>query len=481
MVSVNPAKAGIACRNSRFRGIKIAARNQSFLKSITAALALLLITIFSHQVVAAPLHDLRLNNLESVGAGPSGPGGDIFYSARAYAYGAHDYIYDLATAEQGSGRRVLSAYFKDTGSRWVYLGTLNRNGEISRTYFDLVAGAIGTLAALHDAAISPQGGGWYRVSITFDLAGVSSLYFGIAETNGSPFFASDPRVNRVYFSSPRLDAGTATPTAANAAATRAMWIWKADTVLNVQQRTELMTFAANREINTFYIDARTPVLHNQYMLAEFIRASQARGISVELLFGKPEWALYYNHHEVLTLIDAAVDYGRRYPDARPTAVHLDIEAHLIPQWQGDRNGVVNQLLDLYDEVDDRAAEVGMPLLVDMPVWYDQYLLPRHGQSRPMHEWIIDSSDGVALMDYRDTEERIVNDADAELRYASATGKNMIVGVETMCINPEQITFCEEGSGVMNGVLGRVNTRLRSHGAYRGVAIHHYEDYRRLRP
>lgn len=442
----------------------------------------LLVAVWAPQVEAKPLQDLRVNNLESVGAGPSGPGGDTFYSARAYAYGAHDYIYDLGADEEGAGRRVLSAYFKDTGSRWVYLASRNRNGQISRTYFDLLAGTVGAQDAGHDAAISAQGGGWYRLSIAFELRDVTSLYFGIAAANGAPFFAGDPGINRVFFSGPRLDSGAAVPTAANAAATRAMWIWKADTVLDIQRRNELMTFAANREINTFYIDARTPVLHNQYMLAEFIRASQARGISVELLFGKPEWALYYNHHEVLTLIDEATGFARRYPDAKPSAVHLDIEAHLVHQWQGDRNAVANQLLDLYEQVRNRLAPANLPLIVDMPVWYDQYVLPRRGQSRLMHEWIIDSSDGVALMDYRDTEARIINDADAELRYASASGKSMVVGVETMCINPEQITFCEEGSGVMNAVLGRVNSRLRSsHPSYRGVAIHHYEDYRRLRP
>ena len=437
---------------------------------------------FVSQTAASALQNPRLNNLESVGAGPSGPGGDTFYSARAYAYGAHDYIYDLSAGERGGGRRVLSAYFKDTGSRWVYLASRHSNGEISRTYFDLLAGTVGAQAYGHDAAISAQGGGWYRVSIAFELSEITSVYFGIAAANGRPFFAGDPGVNRVFFSEPRLDSGKAAPTAANAAATRAMWIWKADTVLNIQQRNELMAFAANREINTFYIDARTPVLHNQYMLAEFIRASQARGIRVELLFGKPEWALYYHHHEVLSLVDAAVGFARRYPDARPAAVHLDIEAHLVHQWQGDRNAVANQLLDLYEEVRRRVAPDNLPLIVDMPVWYDQYLLPRRGQSRLMHEWIIDSSDGVALMDYRDTEARIVNDAQEELRYASATGKSMIVGVETMCINPEQITFCEEGNGVMNAVLGRVNAQLRSqYPSYRGVAIHHYEDYRRLRP
>lgn len=439
-------------------------------------------------LVAEPLNDMRPNKLEVVGAGPSGPTGEVFYSVRAYGSGAHDYIHDLTPSQRGSGYRIVSAQMKNTGARWVYLATRHQSGEIRRTYFDLSTGGVGQRGAGHQVGFSAQGGGWYRASLGFEVSEVTTVYVGVAAADGVPFFAANHGTDRIYLSDVKLetpDSPAASQTAGaegNAAATRAVWVWKADTVLNATRRQELFTFAANRELNTLYIDARTPVLHNQPALAEFIQLAQSRGLSVELLFGKPEWALYSNHHEVLTLVDQAVEFTRRYPQARPTAVHLDIEAHLIHDWQNDRDSVANQLLDLYQEVDRRLAAVSLPLMVDMPVWYDIYTLPRYGRSRPMHEWIIDVTDGVALMDYRDTESRILNDADTELRYANATGKAMIVGVETMCIEPEQITFCEEGDRFMQGVLRSVNTRLRGqYSAYRGVAIHHYEDYRRLRP
>ncbi len=453
-----------------------------------AVLTLSLLTLsslYAEQITG----DMRSNRIEMVGAGPAGPSNQVYYSVRAYGDGAHDVIHDLSPAQQGRGYRIFSAFMKDTGARWVYLATRLRSGEIRRTYFDLVTGSVGARAAGHEVGFSPQGGGWYRASVGFDVDNVTTVYVGIAQSNGVPFFAANHGTDRIYLSDVRYESPEPSrsssqpqPAAPNAAATRAIWIWKADTVLNAQRRQELLTFAANRELNAFYIDARTPVLHHQPALAEFIRMAKARGISVDLVFGKPEWALYQNHHEVLTLVDQAVEFTRRYPDARPSAVHFDIEAHLIHQWRGDRNSVANQLIDLYQEADRRLADVSMPLVVDMPVWYDIYTLPRYGQSRPMHEWIIDATDGVALMDYRDSEARIIADADAELRYANATGKFMIVGVETMCIEPESITFCQEGDNYMQHVLRNVNTRLRGqYSAYRGVAIHHYEDYRRLRP
>src|SRR5690606_27704940 len=104
-----------------------------------------------------------------------------------------------------------------------------------------------------------------------------------------------------------------------------------------------------------------------------------------------------------------------------------------------------------------------------------------GVSRPLHQWVIDAADRVVLMDYRDTEARIVADADAELRYASNRGKEIVVGVETMCIPPELITFCEEGSANMESILGRVDEQFPGHPSYRCYAVHHYEAYSRLRP
>lgn len=440
---------------------------------------LLLFAVLFHTGLlhAAPLHNLRSNQLESVIAGEDGPGGR-YYSWRAYRGGAHDMLEDIPAAQR-NGNRVLSAYFKDTGRRWVYLGT-RKSGQIERTYFDLGGGAIGQRSGEHQPDIVAIGGGWFRLSIAYNAAHVTSVHFGIAGANGAPYFSANPRVDRVYFSGPELSGGQVASRQAAVVNQKGLWVWRADPVLNVNKRTELLTFMRNKGLNTAYIDARVPVLNNHYMLSEFIRTFQSRGISVELMFGKPEWALRDHHHEVLSLLDQAVEYTRRYPDARPTAIHLDIEAHLVREWRDQRNWVANQFLDLLAEARRRSAAVSLPLVVDMPVWWDSFSVGRSGVSRPLHQWVIDASDRIALMDYRDTEQRIVNDAGDELRYASAQGKQIVVGVETMCIPPELITFCEEGSANMEWVLGRVDGQLPSHGSYRGFAVHHYEAYRSLR-
>lgn len=453
------------------------------------SLFLAIIFLLSNIAIAEPLSGLTPFQIESVIAGEGGPNGNRYYSVRAFNNGGHDLIHDVPAAQR-TGNKVLSAYFKDTGRRWVYLAT-RKSGVIHRSYFDLLNGTLGASSAEHNAAITQIGGGWYRVNIRYSAINVTSVHFGIAQGNSAPYFNAQASIDRVFFSSPHitdstagshLNASTSQPsTSSSNVSQKGLWVWRADPVLDVQKRTELLTFMLNKELNTAYIDARIPVLYNHYMLSEFIRTFQSRGIAVELMFGKPEWALRDNHHEVLDLVDQAVEYTRRYPDAKPTAIHLDIEAHLVSQWQNQRAWVANQLVDLITLVKGRAADVALPLVVDMPVWWDSFNVSRSGVSRPLHQWVIDASDRVALMDYRDTEQRIVNDADAELRYATARNKKVVVGVETMCIPPELITFCEEGSTNMESILRSVDSQLpQNHSSYLGYAVHHYQAYKDLR-
>lgn len=435
--------------------------------------------------LAGTITDLDSNQIESLGAGPDGPGGQAYHSWRAYGGGSHDMVHDIA-AVQRNGTRTVSAYFKDTGSRWVYLAS-RKSGLIERTYFDLLRGAVGSKSDQHQATITAVGNGWFRASISYSGVNVTSVHFGMANNNGVPYFGGNPAVHRVFFSQPELSGGepgtaSAAPSAAPAGRMqKGLWVWRAASVLDVSQRNAVLGFMANKGLNTVYIDARVPVLQNHYMLSEFIRAANAREIQVELMFGKPEWALVEHHWEVLNLVDQAAEYVRRFPDAAPTAVHLDIEAHLVAQWQQQRNSVASQLLDLFAKVKSRLNAVSLPLAVDMPVWWDGFAVVRDGVSRPLHQWVIDAADRVVLMDYRDTEARIIADAESELRYASNRGKEIVVGVETMCIPPELITFCEEGSANMEYILGRVDDQLPGHPSYRGYAVHHYEAYSRLRP
>lgn len=263
---------------------------------------------------------------------------------------------------------------------------------------------------------------------------------------------------------------------------RAMWIWGSEAVIDPARRSQLMDFAGDKGVTRFYAEAWSALVNEPDALAEFIRTSHSRGIEVELLFGDREWAFYENHQTVLDIADQMVDFVRRYPDARPIAMHLDVEPYSLQAWKDDKEYVANQMLDLYELVYQRLDGSGLLLVVDIPIWFDVHEITRNGETRLLHELVIDIVDGVALMDYRDTYDRIVNDAANELQYADRQQKTVVVGVETMCIEPETITFCEEGSDFMEGILERLDSEMpQQYGSYTGHAIHYFDSYMALQP
>lgn len=256
----------------------------------------------------------------------------------------------------------------------------------------------------------------------------------------------------------------------------AMWIWGSDVVLNSTSRDKLFTLAAEKDLNRLYLAAWSAFLNEQQALADFIVTANSQGIEVELLFGDPGWALHENHHYVVSIVDQVIAFAERYPEAPLAGIHLDVEPYLLPEWDHDMQSLANQFIDMLEAATARANGAALPLFADIPIWYDEHSIVRAGESRRLHQLVIDVTDGVGLMDYRDSRDRIVADALAELQYAATLEKPVTVGVETLCIEPESITFCEEGSAFMEQVLAEVDAELQQYSAYVGYAIHHFDSY-----
>ena len=57
----------------------------------------------------------------------------------------------------------------------------------------------------------------------------------------------------------------------------------------------------------------------------------------------------------------------------------------------------------------------------------------------------------------------------------------MIGVETNDVEPEKVTFFEEGETVMESELALVEQHYQTSSAFRGFAIHDYSGYRTLAP
>ena len=117
---------------------------------------------------------------------------------------------------------TVSVYAKAAERNWIFIQE-NTSGSARRTFFNVTAGTVGTRNASHTASISSVGNGWYRCSITFATAAVSSFVrIGLANADNSAVYAGDGTSGLDLYG-PQIEAGAfATsyiPTAA-ASATR---------------------------------------------------------------------------------------------------------------------------------------------------------------------------------------------------------------------------------------------------------------------
>jgi hypothetical protein len=279
--------------------------------------------------------------------------------------------------------------------------------------------------------------------------------------------------------------GSSGDSCASGSCPRHLWIWGDAVATNSSERDALFAFAAQKRIGTLYLDSGALLAGDTPALGDFIEAARGRGIEVELVFGAADWALTENHAVPVAIARSSVAFVQSLKTAGrplPTSIQLDVEPYSLSEWARDQQGTAAQLVDMYEKLAGITASTGLSVTACIPRWFDGVLVTRNGVNRPLSEWIADASNRVALMDYVDNATSIIDDAANEIAYATKTGKQVVIGVETIpALEPESVTFAEEGETAMDSALLQVVSRYRGESSFRGVAIHHYDSFRSMAP
>ncbi|MCP4540491.1 MAG: hypothetical protein GY832_25415 [Chloroflexi bacterium] len=268
---------------------------------------------------------------------------------------------------------------------------------------------------------------------------------------------------------------------------RGLWIWNTDIVIDSDAQHEFFIFAQLKNVSGAYLYAYSLLPNNSDELEDFIARGSNINIEVELLAGDPTWALTPTHPVALGFVQRTITFTKSITEsARPIGIHLDIEPYLLPEWNSDRSSIITQYLDLLSDVKQElvASSINMTFSVDIPFWYDTITATYTSVTKPLNQHVQDITDRIVIMDYRDFAEGndgIIYHAQDEMDYAQGIGKEIIIGVETNDIEPEKITFFEEGETVMENELAFVKQHYQTSSAFRGLAIHDYSGYYALAP
>lgn len=262
---------------------------------------------------------------------------------------------------------------------------------------------------------------------------------------------------------------------------RGLWVWSNLPAVQAGPRQQLLDLATAQAVTTLYLQAQTLIYDDPAALADLVQQAALRGLQVELLAGNHAWVWPANHAAVRQLTRDLRDFALLQPGARPTALHFNIEPHALPEWPTAQAALALALLDLLEQLHAELAGTDLALVLDIPNWYDDILVERQGQVRPLSELVQDRVDRVVLMDYRDDPALMLQLAQRELVYGSKVGKPVVIAAESRCHVEAELTWCEEGRAALAAGMAAVRTGAAPHPSFGGTAVHDWQGLAELGP
>jgi hypothetical protein len=160
---------------------------------------------------------------------------------------------------------------------------------------------------------------------------------------------------------------------------------------------------------------------------------------------------------------------------------IDVEPWSCPSWKSDQPATITAYLALLRSA--HAAAQGRPLYATITYWLDEVPL----SPGTLANAVIDATDGVVVMAYHDTYERIVQDAQSELMEARQQHKYLRIAVTTDAVRAADLeagnTFADNGASSIDAVLDRLNTMpckdWCANDGFAGPIVQAYATWRRL--
>lgn len=258
----------------------------------------------------------------------------------------------------------------------------------------------------------------------------------------------------------------------------ATWMWNTYAIWRDKEMT--LDYLTRYGVNRVYLQADTDIPLDVYRT--FIREAGERGIEVQALGGKPYWVLPDRQGELYEFIFWVKAYNNSSRSSeRFNGIHLDVEPYVLPQWQTDQDTLIGYWMDTVSGyVQEVKSDSYLTVGADLPVWLQWFLVPDgKGDTTTLTDYMIGRLDEITLMAYIDNATGIVKAVSHELTEAAASGKPVVLGVDTMDNGEANSSFYGLGQGRMYETLSAVASALSDHPAYSGYAIHEYDSWRLL--
>ncbi|QHE54075.1 amidase [Pontibacillus sp. HMF3514] len=260
---------------------------------------------------------------------------------------------------------------------------------------------------------------------------------------------------------------------------QATWLWHTSNI--VEAPDEVLQFLNQKDVDSVYLQINRDIDPTSYM--SFIKEATNDGISVYALDGSKKWI---SNREGFDLFLNWVEKYQNFAadEEKFSGIHLDVEPYLHEMWDTDYQNAILQYQNILSEAAQKAKQWDMLFAADIPFWYDTKYFDNETYGKGLlHKWVIDTSDEIGIMAYRNFAEGsngIVEISNNEIQYAKEVGKKVTIGVETKEITSyDHISFYGLGEEKMNEEVTKVYDQFGSIDSFNGFAIHSYKYWKAL--
>lgn len=184
-----------------------------------------------------------------------------------------------------------------------------------------------------------------------------------------------------------------------------MYVYDYDNVVTgtLGEREKMLSFAKANNITDIYLSGGRYFEYpsKQPALTEFITlAKNTYGMNTTLVLGAYDWALLANHPKAIDITTKAVAYIKTLT-IKPVALQYDVEPHAIDGWNSNLQSYSNQYLDMISKIMAVTKPAGINTQFTTSNFYGGKMVTRAGVSKPLSQYVIDASDSIVIMNYRD--------------------------------------------------------------------------------
>lgn len=259
---------------------------------------------------------------------------------------------------------------------------------------------------------------------------------------------------------------------------RATWIW--NPWMLIENEMDTIDFLVSEHINKVHLQIDYDISVEVYQ--SFIEKAANKGIQTYALAGEEYWVSDKSGDYLNELMNWLNMYQKASTKKQQfLGMHLDIEPYLNSNWETNQE----ELIEIYqslilDAKSEAKYNLNIPLEADIAFWFDEISYNNTNGKGNLAEWVIQHTDSVTIMAYRDSAPMIIEIVKNEIEFAKKAGKSVVIGVETMYSEDGDIvSFFEEGTDFMNEEIGKVVQHYKQSPAFNGVAIHHFESWKEL--